>query len=269
MLRSLYSGISGLRAHQTMLDVTGNNIANVNTTGFKSLARRSSRTPCPRPSPAAGAPQADQGGHQPGPGRPRRPGRRRSPRTSPRAQRRPPASTTDMMISGDGFFVEQRRRPEALHPRRRLRLGRPGPAGRRPTAASSRAGPRPTAVINTGGAPGDDQPADRARSLPRPPPRRRRHRQPRLRRGGRRPRSMRDDQVYDKDGARKHADAHVHAGRHGAWDSRHDDGSGTPVTGDTCSCTNGEGHRHGHQPDADDHRRHRHRPDRPSPASPA
>nr|BFE89361.1 hypothetical protein GCM10020093_119630 [Planobispora longispora] len=35
MLRSLYSGISGLRVHQTMMDVTGNNIANVNTTGFK------------------------------------------------------------------------------------------------------------------------------------------------------------------------------------------------------------------------------------------
>ncbi|MEO7123783.1 MAG: flagellar basal body protein, partial [Lacisediminihabitans sp.] len=29
MLRSLYSGISGLRSHQTMLDVTANNIANV------------------------------------------------------------------------------------------------------------------------------------------------------------------------------------------------------------------------------------------------
>ncbi|WP_316316867.1 flagellar basal body protein, partial [Clavibacter michiganensis] len=36
MLRSLYSGISGLRSHQQMLDVTGNNIANVNTVGFKS-----------------------------------------------------------------------------------------------------------------------------------------------------------------------------------------------------------------------------------------
>ncbi|MGN6444391.1 flagellar hook protein FlgE [Amnibacterium sp.] len=36
MLRSLYAGISGLRAEQTMLDVTSNNIANVNTTGFKS-----------------------------------------------------------------------------------------------------------------------------------------------------------------------------------------------------------------------------------------
>lgn len=36
MLRSMFSAISGLRAHQTMMDVVGNNIANVNTTGFKS-----------------------------------------------------------------------------------------------------------------------------------------------------------------------------------------------------------------------------------------
>lgn len=36
MLRSLFTGISGLSAHQQMLDVTANNIANVNTTGFKS-----------------------------------------------------------------------------------------------------------------------------------------------------------------------------------------------------------------------------------------
>ncbi|MEN3361801.1 MAG: flagellar hook protein FlgE, partial [Mycobacteriales bacterium] len=36
MLRSLFSGISGLRAHTQMMDVTANNIANVNTTGYKS-----------------------------------------------------------------------------------------------------------------------------------------------------------------------------------------------------------------------------------------
>ncbi len=36
MLRSLFSGISGLRAHQTMMDVVSNNIANVNTAGYKS-----------------------------------------------------------------------------------------------------------------------------------------------------------------------------------------------------------------------------------------
>lgn len=35
MLRSLYSGVSGMRGFQTKLDVIGNNIANVNTTGFK------------------------------------------------------------------------------------------------------------------------------------------------------------------------------------------------------------------------------------------
>lgn len=36
MMRSLFSGVSGLKAHQTGMDVIGNNIANVNTTGFKS-----------------------------------------------------------------------------------------------------------------------------------------------------------------------------------------------------------------------------------------
>jgi flagellar hook protein FlgE len=36
VLRSLFSGITGLRAHQTLMDVVSNNIANVNTTGFKS-----------------------------------------------------------------------------------------------------------------------------------------------------------------------------------------------------------------------------------------
>lgn len=38
MIRSMFSAISGLRAHKTMLDVVGNNIANVNTAGFKSSA---------------------------------------------------------------------------------------------------------------------------------------------------------------------------------------------------------------------------------------
>ncbi len=35
MLRSMYSGISGLRSHQTRMDVIGNNIANINTAGYK------------------------------------------------------------------------------------------------------------------------------------------------------------------------------------------------------------------------------------------
>lgn len=36
MMRSLYSGVSGLKVHQTKMDVIGNNISNVNTVGFKS-----------------------------------------------------------------------------------------------------------------------------------------------------------------------------------------------------------------------------------------
>ncbi|AOR22934.1 flagellar hook-basal body complex protein [Clostridium taeniosporum] len=40
MLRSMYSGISGMKANQVKLDVIGNNIANVSTTGFKSSSAR-------------------------------------------------------------------------------------------------------------------------------------------------------------------------------------------------------------------------------------
>jgi flagellar hook protein FlgE len=36
MMRSMFAGVSGLRAHQLMMDVVGDNIANVNTAGFKS-----------------------------------------------------------------------------------------------------------------------------------------------------------------------------------------------------------------------------------------
>ena len=63
MMRSLFSGVAGLRTHQTKMDVIGNNIANVNTTGYKSqsvtfrdlmLPRQHSRHPEPmrRPEPA-------------------------------------------------------------------------------------------------------------------------------------------------------------------------------------------------------------------------
>ena len=36
MMRSMFSAISGLKNHQTFMDVVGNNIANVNTVAFKS-----------------------------------------------------------------------------------------------------------------------------------------------------------------------------------------------------------------------------------------
>ena len=36
MMRSLYSGVAGLKTHQVKMDVIGNNIANVNTVAYKS-----------------------------------------------------------------------------------------------------------------------------------------------------------------------------------------------------------------------------------------
>ena len=36
MIRSLYTGASGIKSHQTRMDVVGNNISNVNTVGYKS-----------------------------------------------------------------------------------------------------------------------------------------------------------------------------------------------------------------------------------------
>ena len=35
MMRALFAGVSGLRNHQTWMDVIGNNIANVNTVAYK------------------------------------------------------------------------------------------------------------------------------------------------------------------------------------------------------------------------------------------
>ncbi|WP_146364196.1 flagellar hook protein FlgE [Arthrobacter yangruifuii] len=64
MLRSLYSGISGLRSHQTMLDVTGNNIANVNTAGYKATAVQFQDT-LSQLTQGATAPRAANGGSNP------------------------------------------------------------------------------------------------------------------------------------------------------------------------------------------------------------
>jgi len=36
MIKSLYAGVTGLRNHQTKMDVIGNNVSNVNTVGYKS-----------------------------------------------------------------------------------------------------------------------------------------------------------------------------------------------------------------------------------------
>ena len=60
MMRSMYSGVSGLRVHQTRMDVIGNNIANVNTVGFKS-GRVVFSDVFSQLSRGAGAPNADTG----------------------------------------------------------------------------------------------------------------------------------------------------------------------------------------------------------------
>lgn len=64
MLRSLFAGISGLRVNQTMLDVTGNNIANANTIGFKSSTVVFQDTLSQMLTGASGA-SANQGGTNP------------------------------------------------------------------------------------------------------------------------------------------------------------------------------------------------------------
>lgn len=105
MLRSLYSGISGLRSHQTMLDVTGNNIANVNTVGFKSSAVQFQDTLSQVVKNGTGA-QVEAGGTNPAQvGL----GVQIAAISTNFAQGSAQATGkgTDLMISGDGFFLVQ------------------------------------------------------------------------------------------------------------------------------------------------------------------
>jgi flagellar hook protein FlgE len=64
MMRSLFSAISGLKGHQTMMDVVGNNISNVNTTAFKS-ARITFQDIISQTLRGAQAPSTIQGGLNP------------------------------------------------------------------------------------------------------------------------------------------------------------------------------------------------------------
>lgn len=64
MVRSMYSGVSGLRTHQTRMDTIGNNIANVNTYGYKST-RTTFRDIYYQTLSAASGPTAAQGGTNP------------------------------------------------------------------------------------------------------------------------------------------------------------------------------------------------------------
>ncbi len=104
MLRSLYSGISGLRQHQTMMDTVGNNIANVNTAGFKSSGVVFEDT-LSQMLRGAGAPdpRTNQGGTNPAQvGLGVRLGAITTNFSQGAAQTT--GRSTDLMIQGDGFF---------------------------------------------------------------------------------------------------------------------------------------------------------------------
>ncbi|NLX85802.1 MAG: flagellar biosynthesis protein FlgE, partial [Clostridiales bacterium] len=64
MMRSLFSGVSGLRAHQLRMDVIGNNISNVNTVGYKS-SRATFQEIFSETLKGAGAPEGGRGGTNP------------------------------------------------------------------------------------------------------------------------------------------------------------------------------------------------------------
>jgi flagellar hook protein FlgE len=103
MLRSMFSGVSGLRAHQTMMDVVGNNIANVNTIGYKESTVVFGDT-LSQLTQSAAAPQNGIGGTNPSQvGL----GVRVNAIANNFAQgsAQSTGKSTDMMIQGDGFFV--------------------------------------------------------------------------------------------------------------------------------------------------------------------
>jgi flagellar hook protein FlgE len=103
MLRSLFSGISGLRVHQTMMDVTGNNISNVNTAGFKTSQSVFEDT-LSQMLKSAGAPQGGGGGTNPAQvGLGVRLAGVNTNFTQGGTQNT--GRSTDLMINGDGFFV--------------------------------------------------------------------------------------------------------------------------------------------------------------------
>jgi flagellar hook protein FlgE len=106
MLRSLFSAISGLRANQTMLDVTGNNIANANTVGFKASNVLFQDT-LSQMITAGAAPAGGQGGQNPMQiGLGVQVGGVTTNFNQGSAQVTNKA--TNLMISGDGFFVVNR-----------------------------------------------------------------------------------------------------------------------------------------------------------------
>lgn len=116
MMRSLYSGITGLRNHQTRMDVVGNNISNVNTVGFKAsrvifqdIFSQTTKT-------ASAANEGTTGGTNP-----QQIGLGMTLSTidvlHTRSASQYTGNTLDLMIDGDGFFVVQGATGEPLYTR--------------------------------------------------------------------------------------------------------------------------------------------------------
>ncbi|EEU7999725.1 TPA: flagellar hook protein FlgE [Campylobacter coli] len=103
MMRSLWSGVSGLQAHQVAMDVEGNNISNVNTTGFK-YSRADFGTMFSQTVKIATAPTDGRGGSNP-----LQIGLGVSVSSTTRIHSQGPVQTTDkntdVAINGDGFFM--------------------------------------------------------------------------------------------------------------------------------------------------------------------
>lgn len=103
MMRSMFSGVSGLRAHQMKMDTIGNNIANVNTVGFKGQ-RVTFQEVFNQTIKGAGSPQAGKGGTNP-----QQVGLGISISTIDTFHTRGAVqrtdNNTDLAINGDGFFI--------------------------------------------------------------------------------------------------------------------------------------------------------------------
>lgn len=104
-MRSMYSGVSGLRVHQTKMDVISNNISNINTIGFKRNTVSFKDSFSQTLSGATGA-SADRGGSNPQQvGMGANVGAIATIMGQGAAQRTDYGS--DLMIDGDGFFIVQ------------------------------------------------------------------------------------------------------------------------------------------------------------------
>lgn len=103
MLRSMYSGVTGLRAHQQKMDVIGNNISNVNTYGFKT-GRATMKDSFYQTLQGATDPGRSRGG-----GNPMQVGYGAQINSIDTLHRTggfaPTEKATDVMIAGEGFFL--------------------------------------------------------------------------------------------------------------------------------------------------------------------